>query len=702
MGFTTFPLLLAICLIFGVSGNGDDSLPFPIVHRPGAILVKGPEVSASVGMYRLFIDLPTYDYAAELTALATFEQTTDSSLAILNSLHENLSTPTLSSGSKLKDRLIRLFHDLSSRIIQALNEFKSKQSQLKNLQNLAVHNSSLGASHDPASEDQMNKSKRDLADYFGLVSTGEMAELNHWVTQIQTSETKLAHSAEQQLSYLDRTVQRLNQQEDRINQLAAIDIQWGKTIQLLQQSDANSPEYFELILTYIQGLAAVAYYEGGVRQRIERDIHNLILLQSHQLPPDLISAHEFRHILTEARPLMPPGFSFTEHVDELVTSMARLPVVLLRDPQNDRLCAKITVPAYLSSDAFRLWRVVPTPLQNPKLPGIQELFDLPSDLVAVSKNQFFSLAHHDLFDCANYSPIPNVMEQTHLCVTPPVIITYSEQGTISSCAAALYFETDSVVPKACKTRIRVAPGPLFSRLVRNIWIYEPTEPSILRFVCPSQQYPSINLHSDGGRLIIPPGCSGITGQMQIPPFTSANFHVSLPNETHLTFQQVNSSFWIHNLTLPSSDPSASLLSRVKSALYNSSHLSMPLETFKVTLHDITTELNQDAVTHFLHHNSAAPHAGTVVTVLILAVVSVSTCCLLKCCWRRYRNSRRHNPSPQAMPMVTFAPPANALITPLTRSPGSPIRDISPPLPENPCRVVARRSRSRSRRAPQPS
>ena len=702
MGFTTLPLLLATCLIFGVTGDRDDSLPFPVIHRPGAILVKGPEVSASVGVYRLFIDLPTYDYAAELTALAKIEETTDSSLAILNSLHENLSTPSLSSSSKLKERLIRLFHDLSSRFIHILGEFKSKQSQLKDLQNLEVLNSTLGVPPDRVSEDQLNKSKRDLADYFGLASTGEMAELNHWVTQLQTSEAKLAHSAEKQLSYLDRTVQRLNQQEDRINQLAAIDIKWGKTIQLLQQSDANSPEYFELILTYIQGLAAVAYYEGGVRPRVEKDIHNLILLQSHQLPPDLISAHEFRHILTEARPLMPPGFSFTEEVDELVTSMARLPVVLLRDPHNDRLCAKITVPAYLSSDAFRLWRVVPTPLQNPKLPGIQELFDLPSDLMAVSNNQFFTLAQHDLFDCANYSPVRNVMEQTHLCVNPPVIITYSEQGRISSCAAALYFETDSSVPKACKTRIRVAPVTLFSRLVRNIWIYGPTEPSILRFVCASKQYPSINLHSDGGRLIMPPGCSGISGQMQIPPFTSANFHVSLPNETHLTFQQVNSSFWIHNMTLPSSDLSNSLLSRVKSALNNSSHLSMPLENFKITLHDISTELDQDAVTHFLRHNSAAPHAGTLVTVLILAVVSLSTCCLGKCCWRRYRNSRRHNPSPQVMPMVTFAPSADARITPLSRPRASPIRDISPPLPENPCRVVARRSRSRSRRAPQPS
>ena len=203
-------------------------------------------------------------------------------------------------------------------------------------------------------------------------------------------------------------------------------------------------------------------------------------------------------------------------------------------------------------------------------------------------------------------------------------------------------------------------------------------------------------------MVMPPGCSGICGEIQIPPFSSSEFHVSLPNETHLTFQSINSSFWIHNVELPPSDSTSILLTKVKSALLNSTHLTMPLANFQHTLHGISAELDQNAVTHFLHHSSAAPQAGTVVTIILLAVVSIGTCCLGKCCWRRFRNSTRSQPSPQVLPMVSFAPPSQAVITPMAAPPrASIVPDSPPPLADNPCRVISRRSRSRSRRAVRP-
>ena len=116
MGVTTLYLLLASWFLQGVVGAEFASQPLPVTHRPGAILVKGPEVSAAVGAYRLFIGLPIYDYAPELTALSIHENASDSSLIALNKLHDRLSSPSSSSGSKLKQRLIALFHDLSKRI----------------------------------------------------------------------------------------------------------------------------------------------------------------------------------------------------------------------------------------------------------------------------------------------------------------------------------------------------------------------------------------------------------------------------------------------------------------------------------------------------------------------------------------------------------------------------------------------------------
>ena len=662
----------------------------PVRHRPGATLIAGPTVSPTTGVYRLIIDLPTYDFSTELSTLKSFVNISETSLGLLQTLHNRNSTPSFAT-LDLKKKLALMYHSLLERLQTAVANLQKSCEELMTLQSL----SPVPGSAEP----NLTRQARDVADYFGLASSAELVELNRWVAQLQNSETSLAHSAEKQLTYLNRTMHRLNQQEDRINQLAYVELGWENTISRLRQSALDIPTYLDLILTLIQGHSMLYYYESYTQSQLQEDLSTLRSLRAQQIPPALLTSDEFQSILSEAPSHMPADFAFTAPIDYLAAQLIQLPVELLRDTQTHRLYAKLTIQTHRISESFRVMRLFTYPLENPNLPSVQEIIDLPNNYVAVSANQFFSLEINDAFDC-NYPmrPLRNLMDYKHLCTFPKTHITYSEkEGSYTSCSAALHFDISHRVPSSCKTIIRLAPAPSLVQLTRNVWLYEPGHEGVFRFNCPHTTPPApLNLHPEGGHIVMPPNCEGVIGQFKIPAYTKTEYHVALHNQTHYTFRNMSAQFWISNITdlpLPEDHRKNDLVAKVKAALSTSSHLSMPLDQFKTTLHGITSELKRNSVSHFMHTNSAAPHAGTLVTVLILIAFIVGLCAIGKRCWRRYRPSRQT--SPQAIPMVTFA----SATTPMINPAGQPTISVLPDSPEPPRsdRALVRRSRSRSRR-----
>ena len=179
------------------------------------------------------------------------------------------------------------------RITHALNDFQEHVTVLH-----SIHNSLVATEYDapnldpsPAKLNSTQHTKRDVSDYFGLASAGDLAELNHYVTQLQTSETDLVHSSSMQLSYLNRTVRRLNLQEKRINQLASVEIGWDRTLSVLQRNISDLPTYLSIIITLIRGYSVIQFYHNNVRTRLMDDITTLRMLEERHLPASLLSRH---------------------------------------------------------------------------------------------------------------------------------------------------------------------------------------------------------------------------------------------------------------------------------------------------------------------------------------------------------------------------------------------------------------------------
>ena len=632
--------------------------------------------------------------------MARFELTSEAALTTLSTLHGELDDPA--SNATTRNKLVIMFHDLSQRLKETLASFRTEQAELKELQNLVPPSNTTNETQ--ATVDSNTRVKRDFAEYIGLASTGELAELNNWVAKIQTSETKLAHSAEQQLSYLNRAIKRLNKQEDRLNQLSVIELGWEKTINQLQQRSARAPVYTELTLTLIQGIAVVDYYTSNLRFHLAEDLQRLRLLSSNQLPPGLLTLAEYRQILHEVPRLDKATFSFSDSVESLIAELYRTPVHLLRDFDNGRLYAQLNIPIYEHAHSYQLYQILPIALHHPSLPGVHETIDLPISYLAVSDNQYFSLDPiTDLHLCGN--PVQTVrafMEKDHLCATPHAIITYQANSPISSCAASLYYEPDVPLPSPCKTRVHLAPANPLRHVRNNVWMYQPHQTGTLSFACPQDDPPPVTLHPNGGQIFMPRNCRGHYGQIQIPARAETEIHFALADRIHLAHEDYNASYWITETPLPPSDNHDKIIRRVKAELGNSTHLSMPLDHFKRTLEKITAEIDQNAVTHFMQNHSAAPHAGTLATVAILIIIIGCICCLGRCCWRKY-TLRRDRPAPQVIPMVTFAPPA----TPANHLSSPQIEEYHDDIPsrhvpttsasmDNPVRTVARRARSRTR------
>ena len=111
---------------------------------------------------------------------------------------------------------------------------------------------------------------------------------------------------------------------------------------------------------------------------------------------------------------------------------------------------------------------------------------MPHTLLAVWQNQYFELDPHDLFDCNNpASSVRDFITRDHLCGNSREIITYNAKSSLTSCAAALYFEPHVPVPQNCQTRVRVTPNSIFTHLKHNIWLYALSQTNPLLFMCPA-------------------------------------------------------------------------------------------------------------------------------------------------------------------------------------------------------------------------
>ena len=501
--------LAAASIIIGANGYRvpNDSLPF--THRPGVTLVQGPKVSLNQGTYRIMIELPTYDYSEELSAMASYAITSDAAVTQIKGMHGELEAK--GNDSSVRDKLVLMFNDLTQSITQTLNEFRKVQEELKELQQITGIKGQ-DKTEPLRQEGNHNRTSRDLADYMGLASTAEMAEVNRWVTSLQTSETKLAHSEKRMLTYLNRTAKRLNLQEDRLNNLAIIELGWEKVISSLRRQSSTTPQYLDLLMTLVQGISVVNLYTGELRFHMSEDIRKLKMLASGQMPPNLLTVEEYREILREA-PKQGNNFLFTQPVEDMVAMLPQIPVKLLRDDQQKRLYAKLFIPIYDPRTAFQLYRFLPVPMHHRDLPGVREVVNLPNPYIAVAQNQYFHLDPHiSLFDCeARPRPITNFMDRPHMCVTPQAIITHHSTGNFTSCAATLYYgPNEGALPPQCRTKIQLNAQSLFRHLKSNIWSYDPNMSGILRFICPIEGPPPVTLHPNGGQILIPEGCRGVS------------------------------------------------------------------------------------------------------------------------------------------------------------------------------------------------
>ena len=104
--------------------------PIPYVtHRPGAVFVKAAKVSMTRGEYRLLIDLPTYDYSMEFSALKDLQATINKSQVVLDTLDQNLPK----SQPAFKQKLMILFQDIAGRLSRALVHFRHQSTTLNSL-----------------------------------------------------------------------------------------------------------------------------------------------------------------------------------------------------------------------------------------------------------------------------------------------------------------------------------------------------------------------------------------------------------------------------------------------------------------------------------------------------------------------------------------------------------------------------------------
>ena len=118
------------------------------------------------GESQLLIDIPTYDYDMEYSALKDFQTTNNKSQAVLDTLVQSLPKSQPETTPSFKDKLTILFQDIPGRLSRALAHFRHERTTLNSLISRHVEPEKLKETTD--TDNSPDRDTRDVADYFGL------------------------------------------------------------------------------------------------------------------------------------------------------------------------------------------------------------------------------------------------------------------------------------------------------------------------------------------------------------------------------------------------------------------------------------------------------------------------------------------------------------------------------------------------------
>ena len=621
--------LVLVVGLFGAVVWGQD-----VIYRPGAVFVRRGTVSLEGSSYRVLIHLHPYMYDAEIRSMGEFIGNASSVLATTRDQIQ-----ALPGDSTVWRNTLEAFEAQISRATGAHKELRDKNELLKGLYPPPaprIKGTKARGLSRPARQEA-------LANIFGLASYGQVQELQNWAESVSTSNERIAHAVEEQYTFINKTVNRVNEQENRLNQLTQLSLDWSSRLGNLTkttQSIMVLGKQIDAVLSLLSGSVTMIEYTSELRLLLDEELDRAQQLIRGRVPPSLLTPTEFQRVMEEARSVLPPGYSFTASPTDMALSLASAQITIITRGDLSPYYGILEFP--IRREQFSLYQVYAGRVRGAEGSMIVGEYEIPRPFLAVAEQQYFTLERNELFHClSKFSQTPDSNEQ-HLCTAITSVSSNVESQRPHDCSAAIYYES-TFIADACHQSAVLSNATVFTHIQQNQWMYSSPDPAYMfRIFCPpngEETHSSLPLHSQGGLLQLPEGCSGRYGSTLLPATFNirAKFRVSSP--VHRPFPRLLSQHWLP-ITSDLKDNSA-LLPKLRESLARSTQLKMPLRKFQYTL----DKVNRDLRTSKFHKAYYSPKFASTfsVTMAILGALAV----LGGAVWRCIRARRRRAPRDQA-------------------------------------------------------
>lgn len=664
-------LILAEALSGWTEGKRD------VLHRPGALFVRRGTVSLSGSVYRVLIHLHPYFYETEIGAMTNFLQ---NSSTLLSNVKSGLDPTTI---PQELQQTIEAFQSQVTRAQAANADLVTKSNVLKEL-----FPSPVSGTKKPNNPGLSRPFRQDsVANFFGLASYNQVRDLQSWAASAAETSEQILHVAEEQYSFINKTANKVNQHETRLNQLTELAVEYASRLNVLAQA-SSAIDRLKVVqgsmFSLLKGSIAMLEYMTELRLLLDEELERSRELIRGRVPLSLLSPSEFHQIMQTARGTLPSTYSFSASPADMALSLSTAKITVITRGEVSPYYGVLEFPIH--RDVFELYQIQTVRVADGSNPAFAGLYEIGNPLLAVQNNKNFVLEFNELRDCLTSQLPLKETEDEHFCTPVTSVYTYERDVPPNSCAAAVYYES-RYVSDLCPQSATIAEDSVFRHIQQNQWTYSSPNPAhMLRVFCPPdwvETHSSMPLNPSGGLLQIPEGCSGRYGQVILPATYGVQTRFRVSEPVHRPFPRLQSEHW--RPILVSSSLDATVVNKLRDTLRNSSQLKMPLKQFSSKLDDIKVQMTRSKFDAIYHAPSFAP----TVSVSTVAFVALMLIIGLLVLWVRRRRPARIPALPVSAAASIATVPELAPLQPLTGPAGStpfPLPPARRPLPAPPLSI----------------
>ena len=224
-----------------------------------------------------------------------------------------------------------------------------------------------------------------IANLFGLASYHQVQNLQEWAATAADTEEQILHVVDQQYTFINKTADKVNEQEIRLNELSGLTVEWAEKLKNVANQTAALSALLkaqEASLSLLHGSMTLLEFTAELRVQLDEEVDRAKDLIQGRVPLTLLSPTEFRAMMEEARSLLPPHYSFSASPADMALSLASATITVITLDETSPYYGVLEFPIH--REIYQLYQVQAIRVSGANEPSIMGQYEISDLFLAVS------------------------------------------------------------------------------------------------------------------------------------------------------------------------------------------------------------------------------------------------------------------------------------------------------------------------------